>query len=149
MKKNLLILIIFIVIVIIILSIYMFNYAKEKERYNEIEEAFEEAIIWNLDATGNSKKHCEENITKEMTITADHLISNGYLKKEDMLDTSGKSYCDGYAKTFVAEDCDIDYKIYIKCNDYKTKGYKDYKWNDVSYEKLTETIMKINVKRLI
>ena len=44
-----------------------------------------------------------------------------------MLDTSGKSYCDGYAKTFVAEDCEIDYKIYIKCNDYKTKGYKDYK----------------------
>lgn len=129
MKKKLLILIIFIVIVIIIiiLSIYMFNDAKEKERYNEIEEAFEEAVIWNLDATGNSKKHCEENITKEMTITADHLISNGYLKKEDMLDTSGKSYCDGYAKTFVAEDCDIDYKIYIKCNEYKTKGYKDYK----------------------
>ena len=127
MKKKLLILIIFIVIVIIILSIYMFNDAKEKERYNEIEEAFEEAVIWNLDATGNSKKHCEENITKEITIKADHLISNGYLKKEDMLDIDGKYYCDGYAKTFVAEDCDIDYKIYIKCNDYKTKGYKDYK----------------------
>ena len=127
MKKKLLILIIFIVIVIIILSIYMFNDAKEKERYNEIEEAFEEAVIWNLDATGNSKKHCEENITKEITIKADHLISNGYLKKEDMLDIDGKYYCDGYAKTFAAEDCGIDYKIYIKCNDYKTEGYKDYK----------------------
>ena len=129
MKKNLLI-IIFIVIVIILLSIYMtfnFNNAKEKERYNEIKDAFEEAVIWNLDSTGNSKKHCEENITKEMTITADHLINNGYLKKEDMLDTSGKSYCDGYAKTFAAENCGIDYKIYIKCNDYKTEGYKDYK----------------------
>ena len=44
-----------------------------------------------------------------------------------MLDTSGKSYCDGYAKTFATEDCGIDYKIYIKCNEYKTKGYKDYK----------------------
>lgn len=129
MKKNLLI-IIFIVIVIILLSIYMtfnFNNAKEKERYNEIKDAFEEAVIWNLDATGNSTKHCEENITKEMTITANHLISNGYLKKEDMLDIDGKYYCDGYAKTFAAEDCGIDYKIYIKCNDYKTKGYKDYK----------------------
>ena len=40
---------------------------------------------------------------------------------------SGKSYCDGYAKTFATEDCGIDYKIYIKCNEYKTKGYKDYK----------------------
>lgn len=126
MKRKILILIIFVVI----LSIYMkfnFNIAKEKERYSEIKEAFEEAVIWNLDVTGNSKRHCEENITKEMTITADHLINNGYLKKEDMLDTSGKSYCDGYAKTFAAEDCGIDYKLYIKCNDYKTEGYKDYK----------------------
>lgn len=130
MKRNILILIILIVTVIIILSIYMtfnFNISKEKERYSEIKEAFEKAVIWNLDATGNSKKHCEENITKEMTITADHLINNGYLKKEDMLDNSGKSYCDGYAKTFAAENCGIDYKIYIKCNDYKTEGYKDYK----------------------
>ena len=129
MKKNLLI-IIFIVIIIILLSIYMtfnFNNAKEKERYNEIKDAFEEGVICNLDPTGNSKRHCEENITKEMTITADHLINNGYLKKEDMLDTSGKSYCDGYAKTFAVEDCGIDYKLYIKCNDYKTEGYKDYK----------------------
>ena len=130
MKKRILILIIFIMTIIIILSIYTifnFNIAKEKERYSEIKETFEEAVIWKLDATGNSKRHCEENITKEMTITADHLINNGYLKKEDMLDTSGKSYCDGYAKTFAAENCGIDYKIYIKCNDYKTEGYKDYK----------------------
>lgn len=130
MKRKILILIIFVVIVIIILSIYMtfnFNIAKEKERYSEIKEAFEKAAIWNLDATGNSKRHCEENITKEMTITADHLINNGYLKKEDMLDIDGKSYCDGYAKTFAVKDCGIDYKIYIKCNEYKTKGYKDYK----------------------
>ena len=130
MKRKILILIIFVVIVIIILSIYMtfnFNIAKEKERYSEIKETFEEAVIWNLDATGDSKRHCEENITKEITITADLLISNGYLKKEDMLDIDGKSYCDGYAKTFAAEDCGIDYKLYIKCNDYKTKGYKDYK----------------------
>ena len=127
MKKKIVILIIFIVIVIIILNIYIFNNTKEKERQKEIKEAFEKAVIWELDATGNSKKHCEENITKEITITADNLISNGYLKKEDMLDIDGKSYCDGYAKTFAADDCGIDYKIYIKCNDYKIKGYKDYK----------------------
>lgn len=130
MKKRILILIIFIMTIIIILSIYTifnFNIAKAKERYSEIKETFEEAVIWNLDATGDSKRHCEENITKEITITADLLISNGYLKKEDMLDIDGKSYCDGYAKTFAAEDCGIDYKLYIKCNDYKTKGYKDYK----------------------
>ncbi len=130
MKKKILILIIFIMTIIIILSIYTifnFNIAKEKERYSEIKETFEEAVIWNLDATGDSKRHCEENITKEITITADHLINNGYLKKEDMLDIDGKYYCDGYAKTFAAEDCGIDYKIYIKCNEYKTKGYKDYK----------------------
>lgn len=127
MKKKIVILIIFIVIVIIILSIYIFNNTKEKERYNEIKEAFEKAVIWELDATGNSKKHCEENITKEITITVDDLVSNGYLKKEDMLDIDGKSYCDGYAKTFAADDCGIDYKIYIKCNGYKTNGYKDYK----------------------
>ena len=130
MKKKILILIIFIMTIIIILSIYTifnFNIAKEKERYSEIKETFEEAVIWNLDATGDSKRHCEENITKENTITADLLISNGYLKKEDMLDIDGKSYCDGYAKTFATEDCGIDYKIYIKCNDYKTERYKDYK----------------------
>lgn len=127
MKKKIVILIIFIVIVIIILSIYIFNNTKEKERYKEIKEAFEKAVIWELDATGNSKKHCEENITKEITITVDDLVSNGYLKKEDMLDIDGKSYCDGYAKTFAADDCGIDYKIYIKCNGYKTNGYKDYK----------------------
>lgn len=85
MKKKILILIIFVVIVIILLSIYItsnFNIAKEKERYSEIKEAFKNAVIWKLDATGDSKRHCEENITKEITITADHLINNGYLKKK-------------------------------------------------------------------
>lgn len=124
MKKKLVILVIFIVVVIIILSIYIiFNFNnKEKERYQKIAELFEKAVIWNLDATGNSNKDCSENRSKEITITADDLISNGYLKKEDMLDIDGKSYCDGYAKTFRTEDCGIDYKIYIKCDGYKTDG---------------------------
>lgn len=47
-----------------------------------------------------------------------------------MLDIDEKTYCDNYAKTFRTEDCSIDYKMYLKCSDYKTKGYKDYKYKE-------------------
>ena len=80
MKRKLFILI----IIVLILSIYiLFKFINNSENtwYKEIEKAFEKAIIWNLDATFNNQKDCSENISKEFTITADELISNGYLKK--------------------------------------------------------------------
>lgn len=76
MKRKLFILII--IIIVLILSIYVvfkFINNSENTRYKEIEEVFEKSVIRNLDAIGNSKKDCSENMSKGSTITADHLIS--------------------------------------------------------------------------
>ena len=40
-----------------------------------------------------------------------------------MLDVDGKSYCKAYAKRFDTEDWGVDYKIYLKCKNYKTNGW--------------------------
>lgn len=124
MKKNIFkIILIIILVVILIAGVFGYKKYKENKRYEEIIKDFEEALIWELDATGVSKKKCEPNVTKNSITSATYLISQGYLKKESMLDANGKSYCKAYADIFDTEDCGVDYKIYLKCKNYKTAGY--------------------------
>lgn len=124
MKKNVFkIILIIILVVIFIAGILGYQKYKENKRYEEIIKDFEKALIWNLDATGVSKKICKPNVTKRGTTSATHLIQQGYLKKESMLDVDNKSYCKAYADTFRTKDCSIDYKIYLKCKNYETSGY--------------------------
>ena len=93
---------------------------------------------WNINAM---YPNCpiKDNFDEEKSkFTGNHynssfLINNGYLKKDELLDVDGKSYCDIYViiqSTFEnsqnhQNNCSIAYKIYLKCNKYKDKGYKD------------------------
>lgn len=127
MKKKLTIAISLTILISLLgLGIYKYFEWQETKRYQEILNDFEEALIWKLDATGISTKRCEANVTKKGIHTSSVLISQGYLKKEKLLDIDGKSYCKAYAKTFDTEDCGVDYKIYLKCKNYQTKGYVDW-----------------------
>lgn len=73
-------------IILLILTCLTLNYKKkEQERYNEILQKFEEALIWEMDVTGLSKKVCEEGITKSGRTSSSYLIQQGYLKKEDIV----------------------------------------------------------------
>ena len=65
------------------------------------------------------------------------LINNGYIKKEELLDVDGKNYCDIYVVVYryidesisfeaYGNDCEVNYKAYIKCKDYEDKGYVDW-----------------------
>ncbi len=131
MKKKVLIVVIGSVILFLLLSLGYLkhkDYKRENEdkRYKEIINGFEEAVIWNLDATNLSAKNCEQNISKSVLLTSSYLNSQGYLDLEVMKDIDGKSYCKAYAKSFKTEDCGVDYDIYIKCNNYETEGFADW-----------------------
>lgn len=127
MKKT--ILTITITIVILLSNTYLYKYFKTKEnqKYQTILKEFENALIWELDVTDIAQKKCEPNVNKKGITTSKYLISQGYLKKEKMLDIDNKSYCKAYAKIFDTKDCGVDYKLYLKCKNYKTNG--DIDWN--------------------
>ena len=65
---------------------------------------------------------------------ASFLISNGYIKKDELIDVDGKNYCDVYVVIQAnfedpqdhQKNCSTAYKIYLKCKDYKDKGYIDW-----------------------
>lgn len=123
--KKIILYIIVCILFILIFFVGVFCYLKYEEnmRYEKILKDFEDAVIWKLDATGMSKKICEPNVTKKSIISSKHLIQQGYLKKESMVDINEMSYCSAYAKTFDTDDCGVDYKIYLKCKNFETSGY--------------------------
>lgn len=98
---------------------------EEKERYEEIRNKFEEAVKQNINAT--FVIHNEYNCThyNEQNLTSRWLIYQGNLKKEDMLDVDGESYCKALAKTYMGDNCTIKYNIYLSCKNYTDEGYKD------------------------
>lgn len=59
------------------------------------------------------------------------LISNGYIKKSELLDVDNQSYCDVYVDIKAhyeneydhQNNCNVYYKIYLKCNNYEDAGY--------------------------
>ena len=129
-KKILIIIIILITITTIITALILFNSKRQKElnnkKYEEILNALEEALIWEMDATDISdKRNCGSPISG--SLTSEYLISQGYLKREDMKDVDNKSYCNGLAKIRRKDGCKVKYKLYISCKDYETKkeGYVD------------------------
>lgn len=110
---------------------------KAQERYSEIRESVKKAVEWNISA---QYPKCE--ISKEFKKTtfggtfynSNFLIKNGYIKKEELLDVDNKSYCD----IFVVinpyfenpldhqNNCEVYYKIYLKCQNHIDKGYEDW-----------------------
>lgn len=140
-KKNIILIsILFLVIIGIIVSIFFINNKEiiPEERYKEIKESAKNAAEWHLKAT---QPYCVIGDSKEKKryshMNSKFLINNGYIKKEELLDIDGKSYCDIYVVVYryidesisfeaYGNDCEVNYKVYIKCKDYEEKGYVDW-----------------------
>ena len=137
MKKVITILIIIITIIIIgIFGIKVYIKKDEQKRYNEIKESVKKAVEWQIKAT---QPYCTlvHGIPDNMKsnsgghMQSKHLINSGYIKKEELLDIDKKSYCDVYVVTrddHVEElnpkkGCTVYYEYYLKCKNYKDKGY--------------------------
>lgn len=144
MKKKIAIILLIVIIVICIIGSVIFitlNNNRKKnadKRYTEIKESVKKAVEWNLKAQYPSCP-ISSDFDKEIKngkyfYNSSFLINNGYLKKEELLDIDGKSYCDIYVVIKVKyedpldhqKNCSTSYKAYIKCNDYVDKGYIDW-----------------------
>lgn len=146
-KKHIILISILCLLVIIglIVSLFFININKKEvneitpeERYKEIRESAKNAAEWFLKAT---QPYCVIGDSKEKKryshMNSKFLINNGYIKKEELLDVDGKNYCDIYVVVYryidesisfeaYGNDCEVNYKAYIKCKDYEDKGYVDW-----------------------
>ena len=107
---------------------------KEQARYDEIRASVKGAVEWYISAR---YPYCSiASGFKETTGPSSghnslHLINQGYIKKDELLDIDNTSYCDVYVKINPEYDdpynhqknCRIYYKIYLKCKNYEDKGY--------------------------
>ena len=141
-KKSMIVLITLIVVIgICITAICIINKSKKnkvQDRYKEIRESAKKAVDWYI---GASQPYCVIGDKKEKKkyshSNSSFFINNGYIKKDELLDVDGVNYCDIYVVVYryidesisleaYKNDCEINYKIYLKCNDYKDKGYIDW-----------------------
>ena len=99
----------------ILLTIFGFFYKKKTQVYKELENEIVKAEDRYVDEKFLYPEQNEIVKTKVST-----LIDNGYL---DSLEVNGE-VCEGYA-TVRKKGAVYDYKGYIKCANYKTKGYQD------------------------
>ena len=116
------------------------NKDNNDKRYLEIKESTKKAVEWNIKAmypncpitdTFDDDKKANTSGTH---YNASFLISNGYIKKDELIDVDGKNYCDVYVVIQTnfedpqdhQKNCSTAYKIYLKCKDYKDKGYIDW-----------------------
>lgn len=116
------------------------NKDNNDKRYLEIKENTKKAVEWNIKAmypncpitdTFDDDKNANTSGTH---YNASFLISNGYIKKDELIDIDGKNYCDVYVVIQAnfedpqdhQKNCSTAYKIYLKCKDYKDKGYIDW-----------------------
>ncbi len=97
------------------LTAFGFLYKKKTVVYKELEEKLETAEKRYIDA-----KFLYPDQNESLKTNATILIENGYL---DALEINGEK-CDGYA-VIIKKDIAFEYKAYIKCPNYKTKGYKE------------------------
>lgn len=136
-KKILIIAFVLVLVMLLVASIFIYKSKKEKEeqaRYVEIKESVKKAVEWNLSAQYpfcKISKDFKETSFPGAFYNSKFLINNGYIKKEELLDVDGESYCDVYVdiNTYYEDpldqqkNCELYYKIYLKCNNYKDKGY--------------------------
>ncbi len=99
----------------ILLLIFGFSYKGKVAKYKELEEKIVEAEMRYVD-----ENFLYPNQGDVLKTNASLLIEKGYL---DSLDIEQEN-CSGYAE--VKKDKTVfSYKAYIKCNNYKTKGYSE------------------------
>ena len=143
-KKKFIIIIVFSILILfslVFFSIKLFENNKLKvaeKRYDEIRESAKKAAEWHLKA---SQPYCVIGDSKEKKryshANSSFYINNGYIKKEELLDIDGVNYCDMYVVEYryidesislesYKNDCEVDYKVYIKCNDYEDENYSNW-----------------------
>ena len=117
MKKFIKITILNILIIMIVVFCFVLVINNhEKKRYLEIKNSFNDAVHKEIDATFVVKDYYNCNIAvNNYKISDEFLISQGYLKKSDMLDIDKVNYCTGHANVSMGKNCNLKYKSYIKC----------------------------------
>lgn len=137
MKKKTKIIILIIICLIISLIFYgTYQKNKAKERYSEIKENVKKGVEWNITARHPFCSLTTSPNEKQHIIEAGHLsdlVNEGYIKKEELLDIDNKSYCDVFVEIYKYKDlqnsldynCEVSYKIYLKCKNYEDEGYKN------------------------
>ena len=80
---------------------------------------------WHIEASFviRDEYHCKGE--HRSTWSSQLLINYGFLKKEEMLDVDGKSYCKATIEEYMGENCTMKYDIYLSCKDYEDEGYYD------------------------
>lgn len=105
---------------------------KEQQRYNEIKENVKKGVEWKLRANYPKCPIGDKYEKKRSShCNSSDLINQGFIKKEDLIDIDGSSYCDVYVETYTyfkdsldhQNNCEVNYKIYLKCANYVDKGY--------------------------
>lgn len=144
MKRKKIITILLVFLIVIVCSIFIGSdiikkrtKIKHEKRYSEIRENVKKAVEWNIKAqypkcpiTNNNK----ESKGASSFYNSSFLINQGYIKKEELKDIDGETYCDVYVKINPyyedpldqQKNCEISYKIFLSCKDYTDKGYIDW-----------------------
>ncbi len=120
MKKLIPTLMIIIVGICILVGIRYVNIIKTQNKYEKMLNKIKEAVDWQNDAVFVIRDEAFCANKNRMTTTSDYLIQQGYLKKKDLLDIDGKSYCEARIEKYKDDNCDIRYTINLKCKDYST-----------------------------
>ena len=144
MKKKIIIIIAIGLVIILAIALGILKHNKDLQgnnndkRYLEIKESTKKAVEWNIKVM---YPNCpiidtfDENSNKSGThYNSSFLISNGYIKKEELLDVYENNYCDVYVVIQAnyedpldhQNNCSTAYKIYLKCKDYEDKGYMNW-----------------------
>ncbi len=124
MKRIVQILLIISGIIIVGICIYFgikhINTIKIQNKYGRMLDKIQEAVEWQNNAVYVIRDEDFCSRKNKSSTTSDHLIAQGYLKKEDMLDIDGKNYCDARIDKYIDNDCNIRYKIKLSCHDCST-----------------------------
>lgn len=142
-KKSIIITILMIILLIcanIRISYVLYENNKsnklQKKRHEEIKESVKEAVERNIRVQypgcriSNDFKKTD---FPSSVYNSYFLVQNGYINKSELLDVDNESYCDVYIDINPyyenaldhQNNCEIYYKIYLKCKNYEDKGYID------------------------
>ncbi len=132
-KKRMIFLILVFCLIGVIL-IYKFNRDnKRQERYAEIRENVKKAVEWNLGAVYpfcTIEDEIDEKSVSRSSYHSDYLNQWGAIKMNELLDVDNESYCDAFVEIYQTpydpkgyDNCEISYKIYLKCKNYEEEGY--------------------------
>ena len=131
MKKRILIIVLSIIVIVALLwvigykvnnNIKQIELANNQKRYEEIKKDVETEI---KRYTSVVSPICKDN-NSELLITHETLVYNGGFDKEKLLDIDNKSYCSVYALSRCNGSEELDYDIYLKCNNYEDDGFKQW-----------------------